>query len=168
MKRILFPFFLLMLIQLGAYESLLVQGERKLVYKADTVSYQLRISTNQKEAEKYLEVIVSNSFQKIVDKRKYALGHLMVCESEPAENDECIKVVKVLSYPNPVVLLKAMKGAHSQVLKIYDPHKKTVEPVAEYHGAYFVEYKIDKRHIEITYDEYCEKEYPCERKVYWR
>lgn len=161
--------FVLMLIQIGAYESLVLQGERKLVYKSNKMNYQWRIITNPKSLEKYLEVIVvSNPSQKIVEKRKYALGRLMVCESEPGENDECMNVAKVSDYPNPIILLKASKGTHSQTLKIYDPHKSTLEPIAEYFGAYFVDYEIGKANIEITYDVYCDKEYPCERKVYWR
>lgn len=149
-----------------------IKGEKVLRHMGEELKYKWEIRSNRMNLEMYLNVSVESiSSNDLLCKRRYILERLIICKNVPREEDDCtgtgVRVEKVPFYPNPVILLKAIKGAHSQILKIYDLHKDIVTPVAEYVGSYFVDFEIGEKNIEIIYDEYCEKPYPCEQKVKW-
>lgn len=150
---------------------LVLMGEKNFKYQQKHEIYKWRIDTEATSHKQLVLTVVSFKTKKTIVEKKYKLDREIFCASEPGEVDECtgtgVELVYLLSYPHPVAVLKAIIGAHSQTLKIYDPHKNSSEPVAEYNGVYSVAYEVGKEQLTITYDDYCSDIDPCDKRAHW-
>lgn len=89
--------------------------------------------------------------------------HLVFCKgSEDGCNNTGVFIEKFDFYPNELILLRAIKGAHSKILYIFDPKLQKEKPLKIITGAYFIKIEEKKNYLEIKYDKYCDKEEPCE------
>lgn len=106
------------------------------------------------------ELIIKTKIQKY----NYKINeHLLFCEGEEDGcNNTGVFIKKFDFYPNELIFLSALKGAHSKVLYIFDPKIDEINPIKTYTGAYYLDYLEKKDYLEISYDKYCDKEDPCE------
>ena len=88
---------------------------------------------------------------------------MIFCEGE---EDGCKNTIIFLKkfnfYPNDLIFLIALKGAHSKILYIFDPKIDSLYPIKIYTVAYYLNYTPEENHLKISYDKYCEKEEPFE------
>ena len=75
-------------------------------------------------------------------------------DAQRAEGVDLV-VVRFAARPRGVLIIVCNIGAHSQMLTIIDPEKKSPRPAYQRSGSYFARWEIQDGELWITYDRAC-------------